>query len=905
MKKQVTFVTIFAVILLLIIFFDKIVGLIINIEWYKEVGYLSVYFTKIAAILKLMVPIFIVCFIGIWLYYRSLRNSINKWKNVIEVDKRKRSIERKIFFTVDFIISFFVSYIFSSTYWYRILQFSHSVSFNMKDPIFNKDISFYVFRLPLLESIYGIVIALLIFLIIVTLMTYFIMSTFDRAYGNDISGNIRNVRFFRSGITKFAGKQLAALSSLILLCVSFGYLLKAWNLVYSPRGVVFGASYTDVNVSLKFYYVIIVVALLAAVITFISVLISKIKPIVISILVIVVLIFGEGAASLLVENFVVRSNQKTLEQPYIKYNIDYTRKAFNIDNIKEVPFDVKNDLTASDIQNDKDTINNIRINSYEPALEFFNQVQSIKYYYQFNDIDIDRYNIDGKYNQVFIAPREVNTKSIEPATWQNTHLIYTHGYGVVMSKVNSVTSEGQPDFVIKDIPPENGTDIKLDNPRIYYGESTNDYAVVKTNISEFDYPKGGDIVKNQYDGTAGLSMSFANKLLFTEYYKNFNFLLSRDITPQSKILINRNIVDRVKTIAPFLTYDKDPYIVIDNGRLYWMIDAYTTSDRYPFSQYDNDINYIRNSVKVVVDAVNGTTNFYIVDKNDPIAQSYSEIFKGLFKDANEMPQGLKDHFKYPGDIFDIQCRVLGKYHVTDPGVFYDGGDLWEISQNEKQVEGEKAVTEAPYVTMKLPGENNEEMVLTNYFNVRDKENMAAIFGARMDKDNYGKLILYRMPSQMTIPGPYMFKQKLNQDTSISQALTLWNKDGSQVQFGDTLIVPIKDSLLYVEPMYLRASGKNSIPEVKRIIMSYGDKIVLADSVESALEQLFNYNSQQNTQAGTPGTATDTQSGMVSQDKIKTIKDLYDKAIEAQKNGDWAGYGDYIKQLGDIINDLNK
>lgn len=905
MKKQVTFLTVFIFVLFLIVFFDKIVGFIVNIEWFKEVGYLSIYFTKVVAILKLMVPIFLICFIGIWLYYRSLRSSINKWKGIVDLDTSRRTIERRIFFSLNFIISFIIAYVFSSTYWYRILQFDHSVSFNVKDPIFGKDVSFYIFKLPLIESLYQIVVVLLVFLIIITFITYFFISSFNRFSSSGQSKGMDNVKFFKNGITRFAGRQLAILSSLIMLCLSLGYLIRAWNLVYSPRGVTFGASYTDVNVSMRFYYVIAIVSLFASIIIFISLLYSKWKPIVISILAIVALIVGETASSFTVENFIVKSNQKTLEQPYIKYNIDFTRKAFNIDTIKEVPFDAKNDLTVNDLNDNKDTISNIRINSYTPALEFFNQVQSIKYYYGFNDIDIDRYKVNGKYSQFFVSAREVNTKAIDPSTWQNIHLIYTHGYGVVMSKVNSVTSEGQPDYVIKDIPPENNTDISLENPRIYYGESTDDYAVVKTNISEFDYPKDGEVVKNQYNGTAGLSMSFANKLLFTEYYKNFNFLLSRDISSQSRILINRNIVDRVKKIAPFLTYDKDPYIVVSNGRLYWMMDAYTTSDRYPFSQYDNNINYIRNSIKVVVDALNGNTDFYIVDKNDPIAASYSQIFKGLFKDGSSMPQGLKDHIKYPEDLFNIQCRVLGKYHMTDPNVFFDGGDLWEVSQNQKQVEGERAINEAPYVVMRLPGESQEEMILTEYFNVRDKESMAAIFGARMDKDNYGKLILYRLPSQMTTPSPYMFNQKLKQDTAISQALTLWDKNGSQVLFGDTLIVPIKNSLLYVEPMYLRASGKNSIPEVKRIIMSYGDKIVLAESVENALQQLFNYNNQQNTQTGASNTKTAGGQENISSEKVKTVKELYDKAIEAQKNGDWASYGDYIKKLGDIINDLNK
>lgn len=903
-RKAIFSMTIF-IILIGLTFLDTIVNFIVNVEWYKEVGYLSIYFTKLIAILKLMIPIFLISFIGIWLYYKSLRLSIIKFKKVVEVNNHKSSIEKKLFFIFNMLISFIISYIFSATYWYRILQFSNSVPFNIKDPIFNLDVSFYIFKLPLIQSIYSAIITLLIFLVLITFVTYFLLSAKDRIIsGRNIKKGFSNVTILNSGLTRFAGKQLAIVSAFIMICVSLGYLLKALTLVYSPSGVAFGASYTDVHVSLLFYKVIIVVSIFAAIIIFTSVLTSKVKPILLSIVIIVVLIIGEGVVSAVVQNFIVKSNQKTLEQPYIKYNIDYTRKAFDIEHINASPFEVKDNLTKEDIQNNKDTIDNIRINSYKPSLEFYNQVQIIRYYYGFNDIDVDRYNLNGKYNQVFIAAREVNSQAIDPNTWQNRHLIYTHGYGTVMSKVNSVTSEGQPDFVIKDIPPVNGTNVKLDNSRIYFGEKTDNYAIVNTKISEFDYPKGEANQTNKYDGAAGIKMNFINKLLFSANQKDLNFLLSRDITSESKILINRNIVDRAKKIAPFLNYDSDPYIVISEGKLYWILDAYTVSDKYPFSQPQGNVNYIRNSVKVVIDAVDGNINFYLFDKNDPIVLSYSKIFPGLFKEPKDLSEDIKQHFKYPEDIFEIQCGILGKYHVTDPGVFYNGEDLWEVAKNQKQVEGEKDSTESPYVVMKLPGEKSEEMILLQYFNMRNKDNMVALFGARMDGNNYGKMVLYKFPPQKTIYSPYLFKQKLNQDTTISKELSLWNKGGSEVQFGDTMIVPINNSLLYVEPLYLRASGKNSIPEMKRVIVSYGDKIILAESIESALEQVFNYKIEDKGQGKNTNESSMTKDSEKI-DRLKQAKELYDKAIDVQKNGDWAKYGEYIKSLGDIIDELNK
>lgn len=907
--KQKGLIITIAIIFFALLFINKIANFIVNIEWYSEVKYLSIYFTKLLAVLKLMIPIFLVIFGAIYFYYRSLRKSIRAYVNNGVVDVVSRKKENKIFLWVNLLLSLILSYAIAGSYWYSILQFENSVPFGVLDPIFSLDVSFYVFKLPLIESIYGTLMSILVFLIIITLISYFILRWKDNLF------NIRkpipniNIRDFKSGITKFAGRQLSVVAALIMLLLSIGYIIKSLNLVYSPRGVVFGAGYTDTHVTLVFFIISAVVSLMAAFIVFISLQKSKVKPIIISIAVMVALVIVEGIGSQLVQSLYVKSNERRLEQPYIKNNIEYTRKAFNIENAQIDNFTVQDNLTPQDITDNKDTVDNIKINSFKPALEFYNQVQMIRYYYGFNDLDVDRYNINGKYSQVFVAPREISTDSLDEkaSTWQNKHLIYTHGYGVVMSKVNSVTSEGQPDFVIKDIPSDNDTDIKVDNPRIYFGEKTNDYSIVNTSLKEFDYPKGGDNETNNYNGSAGIKMSPINKLIYAVNEQDMNFLLSTDIKSSSKILINRNIMDRVKKIAPFLTYDSDPYVVISNGRLVWIIDAYTSSDRYPYSQPYNDINYIRNSIKITVDAYNGDTNFYVYDTKDPIAVSLKKIFPSLFKDKSQIPKDIQEHFRYPEDLFNIQCQVMGKYHVTDPSVFFGSEDLWEVSTNQKEVGGEKAVNDSSYVFMNLPQEKKEEMVLLEYFNMRNKDNMVAMFGARMDGDNYGKLILYKFPPQKTIYSPYMFKQRLNQDTTISKELSLWNKDGSKVQFGDTVIVPIKNSLLYVEPMYLRADGKQSIPEMKRVIVSYGDKIVISESMDKALAELFNLNNVANGEVTKPQETTTPTENVPSdyKEKLKAAKDYYDKAIEAQKAGDWATYGDNIKKLSDILEELNK
>jgi uncharacterized membrane protein (UPF0182 family) len=746
---------------------------------------------------------------------------------------------------------------------------------------------------------------------IVTVIIYFILITKDRVvYGTQSLGELKKVINFKSGITKFAGKQLAILAAFLLICISIGYVLKSWNLVYSPRGLAFGASYTDTKVTFRFYEAIVVVSILSSIVVFISILKSKVKPIIVSISIIFVLMISEGIVAGAWQKFIVKPNERRLESPFIQYNMDYTKKAFTIDNIEEKMYPLSNNLTKETIERNEATIDNINVNSVTPALEFYNQVESKKNYYGFNDIDIDRYMINGKYTQVFIAPREILYDKLQDkaSTWQNKHLTYTHGYGVVVSKVNSVTSEGKPDFIIKDMPLLNKSNIKIDEPRIYFGERTNEYALVNTKINEMDYPKeNGENATKNYDSESGIKMSFFNRLLFAINQNDVKFLLSGDITSESKILIRRNIMERAKTIAPFLTYDKDPYIVVNNGKLYWILDAYTVSNRYPFSEPINNVNYIRNSVKVIVDALDGNIDFYLVDKNDPIAVSYSKVFPKLFKDIDKLPEGFKEHLRYPEDMFLMQCKVMEKYHVEDVNSFFSGQNVWDISNNQKQVEGEDAVNEASYVTMKLPGEEKEEILLLEYFNQTQRESMVALFGARMDKNNYGKLVLYKFPTteSETVNSPILFKQKINQDTTISKEISLWDAKGSQVQFGDTMIIPIENSLLYVEPLYLRAQGEKSIPEMKRVIVSYADKIVLAQNIDEALKQLFNYEDDSNVKNVENGEVVTDKPGVRFPNEIKGAVDLYNSALEAQKNGDWAKYGEYIKELGDMLNKLSK
>ena len=903
-KKKIVMSSVIIILIVCLFSLGNIAQFIINIEWFDEVGYTSVYFTKILTVLKLMVPVFVLSYIGIWLYYKSIKKSILHLKKVVEVNTKKTAIENRIFIACNLIISLVFSFSFASMYWSKLLQFINAVSFNVKDPIFNMDVSFYVFKLPLITSLYGLIMTLLVFLVIIKVIVFFAFKAKGSVYGGRLVNPFDDLKELWKEFFIFEGKQIAIISSVIALFLSLGSLIKAFNLVYSPRGVAYGASYTDIHVTLLFYKISIVVCIIAGVIIFMSVLKSKVKPIIISVVAIVLISVVEGISALVVQSSIVKPNEKQLEKPYIQNNINYTKKAFNIADITTTVFNVKNDLKQQDISDNQKTVENIRINSAAQALEFYNQVQILRYYYNFSDIDVDRYKINDKYSQVFLAAREIDSKSLSPSTWQNTHMIYTHGYGVVMSKVNAVTSEGQPDFVIKDMPIANSTNIKLTNPRIYFGEQTDQYALVNTNVSEFDYPQGGDNKITSYNGKAGIKMSLANKFLFAINNGELNFLLSRDIKSTSKILINRNIVERAKTIAPFLTYDKDPYVVISGGKIYYILDAYTTSSMYPYSQPQDGINYIRNSVKVVIDAYDGTTNFYMADSTDPIVLTYAKTYPKLFKNISEVPADLKAHFRYPSDIFNIQSAVLGKYHVTDPGVFYNGEDIWDVSKNANAVDGEVKTTIPPYIVEKLPGTNSEEMILQQYFNIKDKYNMTAILGARMDVGNYGKLFLNTFPAETTVYSPFLFKQRISQDTTISAQLSLWNTGGSEVQYGDTVILPIKNSLLYIEPLYLRASGKNSIPEMKKIIISYDNKLLMVDNIQSGLQQIFNYQAPNAVVQGGASTTT-TPLSETNAKLIKDANDLYNKALDAQKNLDWTKYGEYINQLGTLLKELDK
>jgi uncharacterized membrane protein (UPF0182 family) len=614
---------------------------------------------------------------------------------------------------------------------------------------------------------------------------------------------------------------------------------------------------------------------------------------------------GTGVGNL-VQSLIVSPDEINKESKYLENNIEFTRHAYDIDDVRVANFKADDSLNAQKIQQAEDTIGNIRINDYGPVEDFYNQTQSIRQYYSFNDVDIDRYNINESITQTYLSAREIDENKISD-TWINKHLKYTHGYGAAVSQVDTVTPSGQPDVIEGNIPPETNVDVlKIDRPEIYFGELTNDYIIVNTKETEFVYPDGSENKYTNYEGKAGIKLNLLNRILYAIREGNIKILVSSNINSKSRIVYVRNVVERVEKIMPYLAYEEDPYMTIIDGKLYWILDAYTTSDKYPYSEPYNaensPTNYIRNSIKVVVDAYNGTVDFYIVDDNDPIAKTYQKIYPKLFKSADKIPDGLREHLRYPNAMFNIQASVYTKYHMDEVKVFYQKEDLWDIAH---QIYGtEDVVMEPSYYIFNLPDtEEGAEFINMIPFTPKSKQNMTAIMMARNDGDNYGQLIVYTMPKNKTVYGPMQIEAQIDQNTEISKEFSLWASSGSTYKRGDLFVIPIGTSLLYVEPVYLEASNQ-AIPEVKRVIVAYQDRIAYEPTLAEALMSLFGGTIDEGSSESISGGDSD---GSGSSDSVKSLirkaQNAYDKALAAQKEGDWAGYGKYIDLLEQYLTKL--
>jgi uncharacterized membrane protein (UPF0182 family) len=744
--------------------------------------------------------------------------------------------------------------------WARILQYFQPTTFNKIEPVFQQDFSFYIFNYPVLLLLEFWLRGLCLFAIVAVTLIYL-------TSGNSISEG----KF--PGFSQSQLRHLYGLGSSITATIAFHYWLHRYQLLYLTTGIIYGAGYTDLNIQLP---VDICFSTLAATLTvfllwrtFIQT--KKLRLLIREvILYLALIVIFDMFLPEAVQRLVVQPNELARERLYLQRSIAFTQEAFNLDKIENKTFDPQGKLIQTDIQKNNQTISNIRLWDTRPLLQTNRQLQQIRPYYSFPDADIDRYTLkEEKTNsilqQVIIAARELDYNAVpqQAKTWINEHLVYTHGYGFTLSPVNKVDPGGLPDYFIKDIGTNlsNGeqtalttssesirASIPIGTPRIYYGEITNTYVMTSSKVKEFDYPSGEENVYNTYDGTGGVAINaWWRRGIFAEVLKDWQMLFTNNFTPQTRLLYRRNINQRIRAIAPFLRYDSEPYLVVaDAGNksdktrqqnfLYWIVDAYTTSSHYPYSDPGkNEFNYIRNSVKVVIDAYNGDVDFYVADFQDPIIKTWVSIFPGMFKPLQKMPANLRNHIRYPTDFFNIQSERLLTYHMTDPQVFYNREDLWQIPN---EIYGNKSQPVEPYYLItKLPIANAEEFILLSPFTPTKRNNLIAWLAARSDGEQYGKLLLYQFPKQQLVYGPEQIEARINQDPLISEQISLWNREGSRAIQGNLLVIPIEQSLLYVEPLYLEAE-RNSLPTLVRVIVVYENRIVMAESLSEALQSIF-------------------------------------------------------------------
>ncbi len=678
-----------------------------------------------------------------------------------------------------------------------------------------------------------------------------------------------------------------------------GYLLKTYALVYSPRGVVFGASYTDVHAQLPVLRFLAATAVVAGIVFLVNIRFRGWKlPAAALAMIVLTAIIGGRVYPFIVQQYQVSPNEIAKEEQYIKNNIDFTRRAYDLEGIEEKPFSAEETLTADQLAANSATISNIRL--WDPATlaSTYRQIQVIRPYYTFVDVDVDRYRAGNTIEQVMLSPRELAVEQLESRTWQNEHMSFTHGYGLVMSPVAKVSAAGLPELLVKDFPPQSAIpELEVTQPAIYFGESANEYAVVDSDTEEFDYPRGDENVFTRYGGSGGIDISsWYKRLAFSLRFGSLKLLVSNSINENTRILIERKIDERIDHIAPFLYYDNDPYMVLVDGRLYWIQDAYTATGDYPYSQPSGyGFNYIRNSVKVVVDAYNGDVTFYAVDESDPLLQAYMKIFPDLFVPGDQVPPGIRDHFRYPEDLFRVQAQMYTVYHMTNPQVFYNKEDQWDVPRTEQG--GKLTAMDPYYVIMGLPGEEQEEFMLMLPFTPSGKDNMIAWMAAKSDPGNYGQRVVFKFPKEKLVFGPMQIQARINQDPEISRQLSLWAQRGSQVIHGNLLVIPVDQSLLYVEPLYLQAE-QGRIPELKRVTVAYGTRIAMEQDLATALAKIFSV------PTAAPETPAPAGEGAAAppalEDLAAQAQEHYNRAIEAQKQGDWATYGSELEQLGEII-----
>lgn len=760
--------------------------------------------------------------------------------------------------------------------WETVLRFFNSSSFGVQDPVFGQDIGFYVFRWPFFRLLanWGL------WLVGLALVG-------AAAIHLSVQSQAGKARLRPDTLI-----HLTLLAAAFLAFRAWDYHLQRFSVLHSMTGALHGAGYTDLQVRLPAYNTLTIILGAAAVLMLANLFLRKawLVWLPLAIWLVASLLMLDLAPSL-VQRLVVTPDELSQERPYIERSIAFTRQAYDLDQIQEIPFSGDDLLTQEDLEANQDTLSNIRIWDWQPLQRTYRQLQEIRTYYEFGDVDVERYNLTDGPRSVMISAREMRIDQLtdQAKTWINQHLIYTHGQGVVLNAVNEVTDEGLPQLLVRDIPPHSSEPVlEIDRPEIYFGEMESNYVIVGTTEDELDYPQGAANVYTRYQGAAGISLnSLWRRIIFSVRFGDLPILISRSITPESRILMHRQIQERVENVAPFLWLDNDPYIVVSEGRLFWIQDAYTFSNLYPYSESvsiaGRQVNYVRNAVKIVVNAYDGQMDFYITEPDDPIVQTYRKIYPSLFSPYGQMPAGLRQHIRYPEDLFSLQSQIYMTYHMQDPQVFYNREDLW---QPAIEVRGDQeAVIEPYFVIMRLPSESEEEFLLMLPLTPTGKDNMIAWLYADSDGDDYGEMGVLELSKQELIYGPRQIEARIDQDPTISQQLSLWNQRGSQVIRGNMMVIPVEDGLIYVEPVFLQAEN-GRLPELKRVIVTHGSRIAMENTLTEALAQVFSFEIVEDSLSQPSGLPPDSDVTTL----VRSAQAHYEAAQECLSIGDWNCYG---------------
>jgi len=872
---------------LLLIFFSRILSIYLSALWFGSLGYSSVYWyvfkLKLALFAGSAILTALLLSVTFLLFQRLFGAYAFESRTIILNNQPFQFSPARIIRPLGWLVAAFFGLIYGfqqKEHWRQFALYWNQPATSVYDPIFGKSLGFYLFSLPLYDLVNSWLFGIS-FIILCAAVAYSLLGLPQTV----LKPSVR----WSSGA---AFRGVCCALALFLLVLSWGTYLSRFPYLWEDHPTFSGVTYTEAHYTLPALLFVSVALIIAAIISLVNAFaVRRFSLLLIALAIpIATYVIGVVLVPSYVQSFIVKPNELDRETPYIGYNIEWTRKGFGLNQIELRDFEADNSIEALDLPNNRDSLQNIRLWDWRALQDTLRQIQAIRTYYDFPDVDVDRYVTGGQTRQMMIAPREINDSKLPPSSlnWVNERLIYTHGYGVTMNSANGFTPEGLPQFVLSNMPIEsNAGEIKVARPEIYFGELTDRYVYVKTKQKEFDYPQGEANTYTTYQGTGGIQIGNAlRRMLLAWGIGDLSKLpFSDDVTSESRVLINRNIRDIVNGVAPFLTYDKDAYIVVSSdGRLFWIIDAFTESSYFPYSTHhdvaDNSVNYIRNSVKVVIDAYNGTAHFYVFDNQDPLIAAYRQIFPNLFVDASQMPADLRAHVRYPERLVQAQGEVYSLYHTQNPKMFFQREDVWSVAQQvtlDKDSKKQSAPIDPYYVLMQLPGEQQKnEFVLILPFTPASRNNMIGWMAARSDGDHYGKLVVYNFPKSRLIDGPMQIEARIDQNAQLSGQFTLWNQQGSRVIRGHLLVIPIGRSLMFVEPVYLQAE-RSPMPELRLVVLATQDKLAYGQSFAEAMTSLFGVAATKTEAPAEPGAAP--QQPTPSATPTQDLQQLVNRAIQ--------------------------